>query len=95
MKLKPLYDRIIVRQHKAEEVSKGGIILPDQAQEKPMLGTVEAVGNGKLQDSGEVVALQVKPGDVVMFGKYSGTEVKIDGVGYLVMRESELLGVME
>lgn len=94
MKLKPLYDRILVKQHGAEEVRPSGIIIPDQAQEKPMLGTVEAVGNGKLQDSGEVVALQVKPGDVVMFGKYSGTEVKIDGVGYLVMRESELLGVM-
>jgi len=95
MKLKPLHDRVVVKRVKEEEKSKGGIIIPDSAKEKPVEGQVIAVGNGKLQDDGSLRALDVKPGDRILFGKYSGTEVKIDGEEHLILREDEILGVIE
>jgi chaperonin GroES len=95
MKIRPLQDRVIVKRVEEEEKTKGGIIIPDTAKEKPMEGKVIAVGKGKLLEDGEVHALDVKAGDRVLFGKYSGTEVKIDGEEHLIMREDDILGVIE
>jgi chaperonin GroES len=95
MKLRPLQDRIIVQRGKEEEKSKGGIIIPDTAKEKPIKGKVIAAGNGKLSEEGKRIALEVKKGDQILFGKYSGTEVKVEGEEYLIMREEDVLGVIE
>jgi chaperonin GroES len=95
MKLRPLQDRILVQRVEEETKTKGGIIIPDTAKEKPAEGKVKAVGNGKLGDDGKRVALEIKVGDRILFGKYSGTEVKIDGEEYLIMREDDVLGVIE
>jgi len=94
MNLKPLRDRVIVRRLTAEEKTKGGIIIPDSAQEKPQEGEVMAVGAGKVLDDGRVLAPEVKKGDRVLFGKYSGSEVKIDGDELLMIREDEILGIL-
>src|SRR6188768_2481187 len=94
-KIRPLQDRLIVKRLKEEETSKGGIIIPDSAKEKPIEGDVIAVGNGKITDNGEVRALEVKAGDRVLFGKYSGTEIKLDGEEHLILREEDVLGVIE
>ncbi len=94
-KIKPLGDRVIVKAKEAEETTKGGIILPDTAKEKPIEGTVIAVGTGKVTEEGKLVAMNVKVGDVVLYGKYSGTEVKIDGDEYLIMRESDIYGIVK
>ena len=95
MKIRPLQDRIIVKRVKEEEKTKGGIIIPDTAKEKPIEGEVLAVGNGKIQEDGKVRKLDVKVGDKILFGKYSGTEVKIDGEDRLILREEDILGVIE
>ena len=95
MKIRPLQDRILVQRVEEEEKTKGGIIIPDTAKEKPAEGKVVAVGNGKLGDDGKRVPLEVKKGDKILFGKYSGTEVKIEGKEYLIMREEDVLGVIE
>jgi chaperonin GroES len=94
-KIRPLQDRVIIKRVKEEEKSKGGIIIPDTAKEKPIEGEVIAVGNGKVQEDGTVRKLDVKVGDRVLFGKYSGTEVKIDGEERLIIREDDILGVLE
>lgn len=95
MNLKPLQDRILVQRVEEETTTKGGIIIPDTAKEKPAEGKVVAAGNGKLADDGKRVALEVKVGDRILFGKYSGTEVKIEGEEYLIMREDDVLGIIE
>jgi chaperonin GroES len=95
MKIRPLQDRIIVKRIEEEEKTKGGIIIPDSAKEKPMEGEVISVGSGKVLDNGTKQAPEVKAGDRVLFGKYSGTEVKIDGTEHLIMREDDILGVIE
>jgi chaperonin GroES len=95
MKIRPLHDRIIVKRVEEEEKTKGGIIIPDTAKEKPMEGKVIAVGKGKVLEDGKVQALDIKVGDRVLFGKYSGTEVKIEGEEHLIMREDDILGVIE
>jgi chaperonin GroES len=95
MKVRPLHDRILVRRVAEEEKTKGGIIIPDTAKEKPAEGEVIAVGNGKPNDKGGVRALEVKKGDRVLFGKYSGNEIKIDGIEHIILREEEVLGVLE
>jgi chaperonin GroES len=95
MKLRPLQDRIIVERIDEEEKSAGGIIIPDSAKEKPQEGKVIAVGKGKTGDDGKLVALDLKKGDRVLFGKYSGSEVQLDGSEYLIMREDDVLGVIE
>jgi len=95
MKLKPLHDRILVQRVEEAEKTKGGIIIPDSAKEKPAEGKVIAVGDGKMGDDGKLIALQVKKGDRILFGKYSGTEVKIDGDEYLIMREDDVLGIIQ
>ena len=95
MKIKPLSDRIIVKRIDTEEQVRGGIVIPDTAKEKPQEGEVVAVGDGKTLDSGTTVAMTVKEGDRILFGKYSGTEVKLDDEDYLIMREDEVLGVLE
>lgn len=95
MALKPLHDRIIVRPAAAEETTKGGIIIPDTAKEKPMQGEIVAVGQGKQADDGSVIALQVKEGDKVLYGKYSGTEVSVDGEELLIMRESDVFAIID
>ena len=92
--IRPLQDRVIVKRVKEEEKTKGEIIIPDTAKEKPIEGEVIAVGNGKVQDDGKVRPLDVKPGDHILFGKYSGTEVKIDGEDRLILREDDILGVI-
>ena len=94
MKIRPLHDRVVVKRVEEDKTSAGGIVIPDSATEKPIEGKVVAVGNGKILDSGEVRKLDVKKGDKILFGKYSGTEVKIDGTEYLIMRESDILGIM-
>ncbi len=94
MKIRPLHDRLVVKRVEEEEKTKGGIIIPDAAKEKPIEGKVVAVGNGKLLDNGKLRALDIKAGDVVLFGKYSGTEVKIDGEEHLILREDDVLGVI-
>jgi chaperonin GroES len=95
MKLRPLHDRVIVKRMEEERVSTGGIVIPDSATEKPVRGEVIAVGNGKVLDSGDQRGLDVKAGDTVLFGKYSGTEVKVDGEELLVMREDDIMAVIE
>ena len=95
MHFRPLHDRVVVRRIESEEKSKGGIIIPDTAKEKPQEGEVVAVGPGARDDQGKVHALDVKVGDRILFGKWSGTEVKIDGVEYLVMKETDIVGVIE
>jgi chaperonin GroES len=95
MNIRPLHDRVILKRMEEETTSAGGIVIPDTAAEKPMRGEVVAVGNGKRLDSGEIVALDVKVGDTVLFGKYSGTEVKVNGEDLLVMREEDIMGVIE
>jgi chaperonin GroES len=95
MKLRPLQDRILVQRVEEETKTKGGIIIPDTAKEKPAEGVVKAVGNGKVADDGSRVALEIKVDDRILFGKYSGTEVKIEGEEYLIMREDDVLGVIE
>jgi chaperonin GroES len=95
MHFRPLHDRVVVRRIEQEEKSKGGIIIPDTAKEKPQEGEVIAVGPGARDEQGKVHALDVKKGDRILFGKWSGTEVKIDGVEYLVMKESDIMGVVE
>ncbi|RMH42505.1 MAG: co-chaperone GroES [Gammaproteobacteria bacterium] len=95
MSIRPLHDRVVVRRLEEERKSAGGIVLPDSAAEKPSKGEVIAVGNGKILDNGEVRALDVKVGDKVLFGKYSGTEVKIDGEELLVMREDDIMAIIE
>ena len=94
LKLKPLVDRVVVEAAPAEEMSSGGIILPDTAQEKPQQGTVVAVGPGKINDSGKEVAMSVKKGDKILYGKYSGTEFAFEGTEYLIMRESDILAIL-
>ena len=95
MKIRPLQDRVIVKRIAEEEKTRGGIIIPDTAKEKPMEGKVIAAGKGKVLEDGKIHALDVKAGDRVLFGKYSGTEVKIDGEEHLIMREDDILGVIE
>ncbi len=95
MKFRPLHDRVVVRRLDADQKTAGGIIIPDTAKEKPMEGEVLAVGPGARDEAGKIVALDVKPGDRVLFGKWSGTEVKIDGEDLLIMKESDIMGVLE
>lgn len=94
MKIKPLADRIVIKPSLAEEKTKGGIILPDTAKEKPVIGEVVAVGPGRKADDGKIIALEIKVGDKVLYGKYSGTEVTIDGQEYLIMRESDVFAIV-
>jgi len=93
MKIRPLADRVVVKRTKEEEKTKGGIIIPDSAKEKPVEGLVVAVGNGKVLKDGKVRACEVKAGDRILFGKYTGTEVKVDGEEHVLLREDEILGV--
>lgn len=95
MKIRPLSDRILVKREEASDTVRGGIIIPDTAKEKPQEGKVVAVGPGRLDDDGKRVALEVKKGDRILMGKYAGTEVKIDGVEHLIMREDDVLAVIE
>ena len=95
MNVRPLYDRVLVKRNEEPVKSKGGLFLPETAKEKPIEGTVLAVGDGKLSDDGSLSPLQVKPGDRVVFGKYSGTEIKVDGEDRLILREDDILGVLE
>jgi chaperonin GroES len=95
MGIRPLQDRVIVKRLEEEQKTKGGIIIPDTAKEKPIEGKVIAVGNGKVQEDGKVRPLDVKAGDTILFSKYAGTEIKIDGVEHLIMREEDILGVIE
>lgn len=95
MKIRPLQDRVIVKRVEEEAKTKGGIIIPDSAKEKPMEGKVIAVGTGKVLEDGKKFPLDVKKGDKILFGKYAGTEVKIDGVEHLIMREDDILGILE
>ena len=95
MKFRPLHDRVVIRRLNAEEKTAGGIIIPDTAQEKPMEGEIVAVGPGARNDEGQIVALEVKAGDRILFGKWSGTEVKLDGEELLIMKESDIMGVIE
>ena len=95
MKIRPLHDRILVKREEEKEVKKGGIIIPDTAKEKPQEGKVIAVGNGKVNDQGKKVPLDVKAGDKILFGKYSGSEVKIEDKEYLILREEDVLAILE
>jgi len=95
MKFRPLHDRVVVRRLEGEEKTKGGIIIPDSAKEKPQEGMIEGVGPGARDESGKLVPLDVKIGDKILFGKWSGTEVKIDGQELLIMKESDIMGVIE
>ena len=95
MKFRPLHDRVVVKRIEAEEKSAGGIIIPDTAKEKPQQGEVIAVGPGGRDEAGKLIPIDVKAGDRILFGKWSGTEVKIDGVEYLIMKESDIMGVLE
>lgn len=94
MRVRPLHDRILVKRIEEKETVKGGIIIPDTAKEKPMEGEVVAVGNGKVLENGQKLALEVKPGDRILFGKYAGTEIKIEDEEYLIIREEEVLGII-
>jgi len=94
MKVRPLHDRLIIRRVEEKETASGGIVIPDSAREKPMEGEVLAAGNGKLLENGTKLALDVKVGDRVLFGKYSGTEIKVDGEDVLIVREDEVLAIM-
>jgi chaperonin GroES len=95
MSLRPLHDRVIIKRMEEERTSPGGIVIPDSAAEKPSKGEVVAAGNGKRTDRGEIIAMDVKVGDKVLFGKYSGTEVKVDGEDLLVMREEDIMAIIE
>ena len=95
MKIRPLHDRVVVRRLEEERTSAGGIVIPDSAAEKPSQGEVIAIGPGKLLESGEVRSLDIKVGDRILFGKYAGTEVKLDGEEYVVMREDDIMGVIK
>ena len=95
MKIRPLQDRVIVKRVEEEERTKGGIIIPDTAKEKPQEGQIIAVGPGKVTDDGTKIPMEVKVGDRILFGKYSGTEIKIDGEEHLIMREDDILGIIE
>ena len=95
MKIKPLQDRLVIKRIKEEEKTKGGIIIPDSAKEKPQEGRVVAIGDGKTLESGQKAPLTVKPGDKILFGKYSGTEIKIDGEEHLILREDDVLAIVE
>jgi len=95
MKVRPLQDRLLVKRVEEQERTKGGIIIPDTAKERPLEGEVIAIGNGKRLEDGTLVPLDVKKGDRVLFGKYSGTEIKVDGIDHLILREEEVLGVIE
>jgi len=95
MKIRPLQDRVIVKRIEEEEKTKGGIIIPDTAKEKPQEGKVIAVGKGKINDDGKVTPLDVKVGDKILFGKYSGSEIKMNGEEHLIMREDDILGIVE
>jgi chaperonin GroES len=94
MKIRPLHDRVLVKRLEEDKTSPGGIVIPDSAAEKPIRGEVVGAGNGKILDNGQVRALDVKIGDKVLFGKYSGTEVKVEGVEYLVMREDDIMAIL-
>ncbi len=95
MNIRPLYDRIVVKRIEAQEEMQGGLYIPDTAKEKPQEGEVVAVGKGKRLEDGKVIPLDVKPGDRILFGKYSGSDIKLDGEEYLIMREDEVLGILE
>jgi len=95
MKVTPLYDRLVVRRLESEGKTSGGIIIPDSAKERPLEGEVIAVGSGKRLDDGSVTPLDVKAGDLILFGKYAGTEIKVDGIEHIILREDEVLGVIE
>ena len=95
MKLRPLHDRVLVRRLEEQESMRGGIIIPDTAKEKPQQAEVVAVGNGKLNEEGQRIAIEVKAGDRILFGKYSGSDIRIDGDEYLILREEEILGVLD
>jgi chaperonin GroES len=95
MKIRPLQDRVIIRRIEEEEKTKGGIIIPDTAKEKPQEGKVVAVGKGKVNDDGKLTPLDVKVGDKILFGKYSGSEIKMNGEEHLIMREDDILGILE
>jgi chaperonin GroES len=95
MNIRPLHDRVIIKRMEEERMSAGGIVIPDSAAEKPVRGEVMAIGHGKRNDKGDLIALDVKVGDKVLFGKYSGTEVKVDGQELLVMREEDIMAVLE
>ena len=95
MNIRPLHDRVVVKRMEEERTSAGGIVIPDSATEKPSRGEILAVGNGKVNDQGDVRALDVKVGDTVLFGKYAGTEVKVEGEDVLIMREDDIMGVIE
>lgn len=95
MQVRPLHDRILVKRANEEEKTKGGIIIPDNAKEKPAQGEVVATGNGRRDEAGKLVALEVKKGDRILFGKYSGTEIKIEGDDFLIMREDDVLGIVQ
>ena len=95
MKFRPLHDRVVIRRLSAEEKTSGGIIIPDTAQEKPMEGEVVAVGPGARNEQGQIVTLEVKAGDRILFGKWSGTEVKLDGEELMIMKESDIMGIVE
>ena len=95
MQVKPLHDRILVKRLGEEEKTKGGIIIPDSAKEKPAQGEVVSAGSGRRTDEGKLIALEVKKGDKILFGKYSGTEIKVDGDDYLIMREDDVLGIIQ
>ena len=95
MKIKPLADRVLVKPLEEEDKTPGGIILPDTAKEKPMRGKIMAVGDGRVDERGERIRMEVKEGDIVLYGKYSGTEIKVDGEEYLIMRESDILAIVK
>lgn len=95
MKFRPLHDRILVERVESEERTKGGIILPDTAKEKPQQGKIVAVGTGKRTEDGKIIPMELKAGDTILFGKYSGSEIKIEGVEYLIMKEDDVLGLVE
>ncbi len=95
MKFRPLHDRILVERVELEEKTVGGIILPDTAKEKPQQGKVIAVGSGKKTEEGKIIPMEVKAGDTILFGKYSGSEIKVEGIEYLIMREEDVLGLVE
>ncbi len=95
MNIRPLRDRVVVKRLEEQEQKVGGIIIPDTAKEKPQQGKVVAVGNGRVNDEGKVIPLDIKVGDTILFGKYSGTEIKLDGTEYLIVREEEVLGIIE
>ena len=95
MNIRPLYDRVVVKRVEEQQAMQGGLYIPDSAKEKPQEGEIAAIGHGKRLDDGKVVPLEVKVGDRILFGKYSGSDIKIDGVEYMIMREDEILGILD